>query len=133
MGYWIFMTAMCLLVPGILIGFGSVCKDQAPKDINPIYGYRTAMSMKNKDTWEFANTLWGKLAWKWGLILLALTLIAMLAVIWAGEEVVGIVCSVTVTLQLIPVLATIPVVERALKKEFDKDGNRRNTNEKGTA
>lgn len=125
MGYWIFMTAMCLLIPGILIGFGSVVKDKAPKDINPIYGYRTTMSMKNKDTWEFANTRWGKLAWKWGWIMLVVTMIPMLAVIWAGEEIVSIVGTITVVLQIVPVLGTIPVVERALKKEFDKDGNHR--------
>lgn len=125
MGHWIFMTFMCLLIPGILIGFGSVSKDKAPKDINPIYGYRTTMSMKNKDTWEFANTYWGRLAWKWGWIMLVITLMSMLAVIWTGGEVVYTVGSIIATLQLIPLLGTIPVVERALKKEFDKDGNRR--------
>lgn len=132
MGYWIFMTAMCLLIPGILVGFGSIIKDKAPKDINPIYGYRTAMSMKNADTWEFANKYWGKLAWKWGMIMLIISLIIMLAVIFAGEDVVSILGSVLVMLQLIPVLGTIPVVEKALRKEFDNDGNRR-INEKGTA
>lgn len=125
MGYWIFMTCMCLLVPGILLAFAGVSKNKAPKDINPIYGYRTAMSMKNRDTWEFANTYWGKLAWKWGWIMLIISAIAMLAVIWAGEDTVSIVGTVLVILQLIPVLGTIPVVENALKKEFDKDGHRR--------
>ncbi|MBP3674744.1 MAG: SdpI family protein [Oscillospiraceae bacterium] len=130
MGYWIFMTCMCLLIPGILIAIGSVARNNAPKDINPIYGYRTTRSMKNKDTWEFANTYFGKLAWKWGLIMLIVTFIPMLAAIWAGEEMVSIVGGVVVTLQLIPLLGMIPVVESALKKEFDKDGNRRH-NDKG--
>lgn len=126
MGCWIFMTCMCLLVPGILIAFGGICKDKAPKDINHIYGYRTSMSMKNRDTWEFANTLWGKLAWKWGLWMLVGSAAALLAVIFAGENVVYIVGSVVCCLQIVIVLATIPIVERALRKEFDKDGNRRN-------
>lgn len=131
MGYWIFMTCTCLLIPGILIGFGSISRNKAPKNINLIYGYRTTMSMKNKDTWEFANTLWGKLAWKWGWIMLFVSLIPMLAVFFAGEEVVSIVGTVVVMLQPIPVLATIPVVERALKKEFNKDGSRCSQTENG--
>lgn len=28
-----------------------------PKQINPIYGYRTGLSMKNQDTWLVANRL----------------------------------------------------------------------------
>ncbi|MBQ7800843.1 MAG: SdpI family protein [Oscillospiraceae bacterium] len=125
MGYWIFMTCMCLLVPGILIAVGSVFRNKVPKDINPIYGYRTAMSMKNKDTWEFANICFGKLAWKWGLIMLVLSFIPMLAVIFASEAVVSTVGSILVALQLIPLLGMIPVVERALKKEFNQNGTRR--------
>lgn len=63
---WIIMLFSCLLTPAVLMGFGSVLKDCAPRDINALFGYRTGMSMKNRDTWEFANTLWGRLAWKWG-------------------------------------------------------------------
>lgn len=125
MGYWIFMTCMCLLIPGTLIGFSSISRNNAPNDINHLYGYRTTMSMKNKDTWEFANTLWGKLAWKWGWITVFITMIPMVTVFFAGEEMVSITGSVVIVLQLIPVLCTIPVVERALKREFDKDGSRR--------
>lgn len=125
------MTLMCLLIPGILVAIGSVFRNKAPKDINPIYGYRTAMSMKNKDTWEFANIRFGRLAWKCGWIMLAVSFIPMLAVIFASEKVVGIVSSILVTLQLIPLLGMIPVVEKALKKEFDKDGNRRVKSENG--
>lgn len=125
MGYWIFMTAMCLLIPGILIAIGSVARHSAPKKINPVYGYRTSMSTKNKDTWEFANRHFGRLSWKWGWITLVISCVPMLAVIFASENVVSIVGTVVVTLQLIPILGMIPVVERALKREFDKDGSRR--------
>ena len=97
MGFWIFMTCMCLLVPGILIAFGSITKDHPPKKINPLYGYRTTMSTKNQDTWEFANRLWGKLSFRWGIIMLIISAIAMLAVIWQSENIVSIVGSVVVT------------------------------------
>ena len=119
------MFFSCLLTPIILIGFGSTAKNGAPRQINSLYGYRTRMSMKNQDTWEFANICWGKLAWKWGLWLLLGSAAALLAVIFASEHVVYIVGSVVCCVQIAVLLTTIPVVERALKREFDKDGNRR--------
>ena len=125
MGMWIYLTLISLLVPGILAAIGSIFRNSAPADINPIYGYRSTMSMKNQDTWEFANTYWGKLAWKWGLTLIPASAAIMVAVIWAGVEVVSITLGVVEMLQILVLLGTIPAVERALKREFDQDGNRR--------
>ena len=50
MGFWIFMLIMDLLIPVTMIGFGSYFMKNAPKEINAVFGYRTSMSMKNKDT-----------------------------------------------------------------------------------
>ena len=54
MGFWIFMLIMNLLIPFTMIGFGRHFMRKAPQKINGIYGYRTTMSMKNRETWEFA-------------------------------------------------------------------------------
>ena len=56
MGFWIFMLIMDLLTPAIMIGFGRGFMKHPPKTINMVYGYRTSMSMKNKETWDFAHT-----------------------------------------------------------------------------
>ena len=53
MGFWFFMLAMGLLFPAIMILFGAVFTKAAPKRINYIFGYRTELSMKNRDTWGF--------------------------------------------------------------------------------
>ena len=50
MGFWIFMLIMDLLLPFTMIGFGRYFMKKAPKEINSVFGYRTSMSMKNKDT-----------------------------------------------------------------------------------
>ena len=55
MEFWIFMLIMDLLLPFTMIGFGRYFMKKAPKEINSVFGYRTSMSMKNKDTWEFAH------------------------------------------------------------------------------
>ena len=55
MGFWIFMLVMDLLLPGVMLWFGSLFLRGVPREINPVFGYRTAMSMKNRDTWAFAH------------------------------------------------------------------------------
>ena len=72
MGFWIFMLIMDLLIPFTMIGFGYIFLKKAPKNINTLFGYRTTMSMKNKDTWEFAHKYCGKLWYVWGMILLSM-------------------------------------------------------------
>ena len=71
MWFWIFMLCIDLLTPLLMVGFGKYFFKHAPKDINGIFGYRTAMSMKNKDTWVFAHTYCGKLWYVGGLYLIA--------------------------------------------------------------
>lgn len=125
MGFWLFMLVMELLFPAMMIGIGKSFQKAAPKDINPIYGYRTAMSMKNRDTWEFAHRHCGRLWFKLGLILLPVNLIPMLLVIWQSEDVVGNVGTVLCIINLVVIIASIFPTEAALKRTFDQDGNRK--------
>lgn len=125
MGFWFFMLVMVLLFPAIMILMGKVFMKSAPKKINYIYGYRTDMSMKNKDTWEFAHKYIGKLWFYLGLLLVPITVIPMLFVIGGSEDVVGTVGSIICTVALIILIIPIIPTERALKKTFDKDGNRK--------
>ena len=81
MGFWIFMMVMELLIPLIMIIFGKLFSKKAPKKINYFYGYRTSMSMKNKDTWEFAHKYCGRLWLKIGYIMFAISFIIMLFVL----------------------------------------------------
>lgn len=55
MGFWIFMLLMNVIIPFTMIGFGKYFCKSGPKDINMAFGYRTGMSMKNKETWVFAH------------------------------------------------------------------------------
>ena len=56
------------LIPTIMIIFGLLWKNNPPRSINWVYGYRTPMSMKNLETWKFAHSHNAKI-WRWsGLI-----------------------------------------------------------------
>lgn len=78
MGFWIFMLIMDLLIPGIMIGFGSYFAENAPENINLLFGYRTPRSMKNRNTWEFAHHYFGKLWRVTGWILFPVSIAVML-------------------------------------------------------
>lgn len=89
MGFYIFMLALSLLTPGIMVGGGGVMAKRPPKEINAIVGYRTSMSMKNEDTWSFAHNVAGRFWLKWGKISLLASVVPMLLVIGRSEGVVG--------------------------------------------
>ncbi len=124
MSFWIFMLIMNLLIPAIMILFGRVFLNTAPKEINFIFGYRTAMSMKNHDTWEFAHKYIGKLWFRLGLILAPVSAVAMLLLLGSTEETVSTVGLIVCMTQLCCLIATIFPTERALKKNFDQNGDR---------
>ena len=125
MGFWIFMLIMDLLTPLLMLGFGSLLLKQPPKEINFIYGYRTTMSMKNKDTWQFAHAYFGRLWLRIGLILLPASIIPLLFVMGGDDNTVSIVGGVECAIQVVVLLGSIVPVEKALKRTFDRDGKRK--------
>lgn len=72
----------------------------SPKEINDIFGYRTDMSMKNIDIWNFAHKYLGKLWFYLGLILVPITAIPMLLVMGKGEDIVATVGSIVMVIDL---------------------------------
>ncbi len=125
MGFWIFMLLMDLLIPVTMVVVGKMFMTKAPKDINAVFGYRTTMSMKNKDTWEFAHKYCGKLWLRCGLVLLPLSIVPLIFVFNKGTDIIGTVGGVVCAVQFIPLIGSIFPTEAALKKTFDINGIRR--------
>lgn len=125
MGFWIFMTASNLLIPALMILFGKIFTEHPPTSINSIYGYRSSMSKKNQETWDFAHAYCGKVWKKVGWIMLPFSIILMFPIMGKSIDIIGTVGAVIEIVECIVLLAAIYPVERALKKNFDKDGNRR--------
>jgi len=124
-GFWVYMLCMGLLFPAIMLVMGRHFTKTAPKEINYIFGYRTNMSMKNKNTWEFAHKYIGRLWFRLGWFLIPITIIPMLFVLGKSEDAIGTVGAVVVVIDLIILISAIFPTEMALKKTFDKDGNRK--------
>lgn len=125
MGFWIFMVIMDMLIPAVMVIFGYLFLKKAPKEINPMFGYRTAMSMKNMDTWKFAHKYIGRLWYLIGCALVPISFFVMFMVIGKDTDTVGTVGAILCFVQMIPLLGCIVPTEKALKKNFDKDGNRK--------
>ena len=57
---WVFFLSAT--APGLVLTFISwIYKVHPPKSINYLYGYRTRRSMRNQDTWDFANFIGAKM------------------------------------------------------------------------
>ena len=125
MDFWLFMLIMSLFIPLVMIGVGSYFVKKAPAKINVIFGYRTGMSMKNQDTWKFAHNYCRKLWQTLGLIMLPLSVGAMFFVVGKEAYTVSIFGCILVLIQMIFLAGPIIPTEKALRKNFDKNGNRK--------
>lgn len=123
--FWAFMLAMALLIPGSMVLLGRSFAKSPPGEINGGYGYRTARSMKNRETWEFAQRYSGRFWVRAGRPLLAASLAWMALLFGRDIGMVGRSGLLLTGLQMIPFLAVIPATEQALKRNFDDFGRKR--------
>lgn len=117
--FWTYMLFVSSIIPVILISFGLYFRKNAPKNINYIFGYRTARSMKNKDTWLFAHNFCGKIWLIGGIIVLILSIAIMLSVINMDTDTIGYVGAGCSFLSIILIIISVFFTENALKKKFN--------------
>lgn len=125
MWFWVIMLVSNLTVPVLMIVFGWIFQKHPPKQINPLYGYRTKMSMLNTDTWSYAHLYLGKLWMRTGWVSLPLSFLAMMPVYGKGDSDVGITGGIVITIQVMILLLPVVWTERELRSRFDADGRRK--------
>lgn len=125
MWFFILLFVCNLLIPLLMLIIGLVWEKHPVTDINGAIGYRTARSMKNQETWNFAQRYMGKIWKKTGSALFFPSIAVNIICFFVGEDVFAIVTAVLETVQVIVLLVSIIPIERALKKNFDENGNRR--------
>lgn len=122
MGFWIFMFIVTLLIPAALLLTWYLCPRF--KTINNASGYRTSRSMKNQDTWDFSQKYCAKISLYmfFSALILAIAIMPMFfgkpidTIAWIG-------LAITI-IQMMSFIVIMIFTERALKKTFDKSGNR---------
>ena len=120
---FVFLFICCMLIPATMIGFGLLWKSNPPKNINDLYGYRTSMSMKNKDTWNFAHRYIGRICYISGVITTIISVIILF--IFKNSVKFESITIYLVFIQLAFLFAGIILTEISLKKNFDKNGQKR--------
>ena len=121
------MLVMNLLTPLVMIIYGSIFEKKPPKIARSkfAFGYRTVMSMRNEETWEYAHRFFGKLWFRLGIAVGLISIIVLFFFIGKDKDTVGfagmIICYVQLVAMLLPVIPT----ELALRRRFDKYGNRK--------
>ena len=122
MGFWAYMFFVDLIIPFTMIIFGKIFIKNAPKKINYVFGYRTEMSMKNQNTWEFAHKYCGRLWFRIGLIMIPATFICMIPFKGETADYIGKIGGILCLFQVIALAASIIPTEIALRKNFYKSG-----------
>lgn len=110
------ITMLCLslifLAIGIMLYFSKF-------NINYLLGYRSTRSMKNEETWRYANKLFAKLSIVYSIILLIITAITMPILYGKAEKLIEIVTLLGYFLPMgLGLIILMVIVEIKLKKKF---------------
>ena len=128
MAIWIGIAFTVIIIPALMIICGKYYIKKVPKNINHFVGYRTTRSMKNKETWKFAHNYMGKLWYKYGIVLFVISAVLMLLTIGQDEDAVGGLAAIITMVQVFVMIVPGVLTEKALKENFDEEGNRKAEN-----
>lgn len=102
-----------LLSGSIFITMGIITLKFPPKEINPLYGYRTANSMKSKEHWDFAQAYASKLMIRLGAIL---SFTCITGIVADPEKIFSTIAGLSLMISVVIIL--IAKTEIALKGKF---------------
>ena len=114
-----------LVVPVIMIIAGAIMLYKAPKKMNPFFGYRTSMSMKSQETWQFAHALCGKLWVIIGCVLLVISVLPLICAFKQDASTIEFAGTAVTYAQVAVMLCSVVYVEIMLRRNFDKNGDRK--------
>lgn len=121
------ITAVCdMLLPLTMLGLGLIVWLTKP-GYGDAFGYRTTWSLKSKETWTRAQGLFGSICTKSYAVLSFLTLLSgVLIIITDTDDIAPVIVVNAVNLvNFIALFVIIGVTDGIIKREFDKDGNRK--------
>ena len=111
--------AVCDLgIPVIMVVISILFRKGGPKKINHFCGYRTSMSMKNKDTWHYAHSYCAKIWKKMGLVLFVMALIISICGLVGDNDIWVLIHLGNIILQLGFLIASVFIMERELYRAF---------------
>lgn len=125
MWFWWLMLVCDLFIPLVMVVFGIIMLKRPPKNINNFYGYRTARSMKNIETWKFAHRICGKLWLALGIASVFPSIIVPCLFYGDTVKAVGITSVIICAVQIAMLILSVIICELMLIKNFTDDGIRK--------
>jgi len=102
-----------LIVGGVYFAAGLIMALIPPRKINWFYGYRTNSSMKSQARWDFAQNYSARQLVRWGLILVAVSLIGLIIEL---DKIIELIISIVFI--AISIFYLFRQTEMAIKREF---------------
>ena len=112
-------------IPLLLIVIGKIFEKYPSKEPNIAIGFRTKLSMMNKETWDYAQRLFPKVWISLGRIMLPLSLIILFLLYSEDKDYTGNLVLILILVQVVLMLGSILYVNLKLKAAFNSDGSRK--------
>ena len=103
-----------LIVPAIMTVCGLYLTVKPPKNRNRWFGYRTRASMRDQESWDFAQRYCGKLWLAAGVLMLLVSIVLLKIVPKLRED--PILLTVGMLVQTLLLVLSILPIEKALRK-----------------
>ena len=124
----VIMLISVAFIPLLLIVIGKIFDKYPIKEPNIAIGFRTKLSMMNKETWDYAQRLFPKAWISLGRIMLPLSLIILFLLYSEDKDYTGNLALILMLVQAALMLASIFYVDLKLRKTFNSDGSRKQIN-----
>ncbi|MGN0747029.1 MAG: SdpI family protein [Aristaeellaceae bacterium] len=121
----IFLLCCDLLIPLMMIVAGWLLRKHPPARISGLVGYRTARSMASMESWRFAQEDCGRRWWRTGWAMLPLSAAVQLPMAGLSMDAASILSLILMTVQTLVMAVVTLRTERALKRTFTPEGQRR--------
>lgn len=122
------MLISVAFIPLLLIVIGKIFDKYPIKEPNIAIGFRTKLSMMNKETWDYAQRLFPKAWISLGRIMLPLSLIILFLLYSEDKDYTGNLVLILMLVQEALLLGSIFYIDLKLKNIFNSDGSRKQIN-----
>lgn len=126
--YKLIMLISTVFIPLVLIVAGKIYKKFPSKEPNIAIGFRTKLSMTNKETWDYAQKLFPIVWINLGRRLLSLSLVILFLLYSNDKDYTGNLVIILMLVQVVLMLGSILYVNLKLKATFNSDGSRKQIN-----
>ncbi len=117
---WFISFLSAQVIPVTILAAGYYYKNHVPKTMKS--GYRTARSIRSRETWVFAHRMLGRLWRPLGWVMLTISFFGMFGMLIINRDALENATAALCIVQALVLTASLIPVERALKRNFDENG-----------